>query len=367
MRYRQVCLESLGFTLPGEAVTSDSLEARLQPLYQRLKLPAGRLELMTGIRERRFWKPGTLPSENSIASGRRALEAADFDPARVGMLVHGSVCRDHLEPATASIVHHGLGLRPECLIYDVSNACLGFLNGLVQVANSIELGQLEAGLVVASEGSREVVENTIAQLNRDSSLSRQAIKSAVASLTLGSASVAGLLVRADLSRGGSRLHTSVARAATEHNELCRSGRDEAAAQGMQTLMHTDSERLLQAGVEAARDTFSGFLSATQWQRGDIQRVFCHQVGVAHRRALLAALELDEALDFSTVEWLGNTGAAALPVTLALAAYQRKIAPGDRLALLGIGSGINVLMLGVDWHDSRVGVPQGCPLGPLHSE
>ena len=91
MRYSHVCLESLGYTLPDEVVESAELEQRLAPLYERLRLPAGRLELMTGIRERRFWPPGTLPSEKSIQSAERAIAAAGFDRSYIGALVHGSV------------------------------------------------------------------------------------------------------------------------------------------------------------------------------------------------------------------------------------------------------------------------------------
>src|SRR5688572_9504820 len=68
MHYRRVCLESFGYTLPDEVVTTSELERRLAPLYGRLRLPEGRLELMTGIRERRFFPSGTLPSAISIQS-----------------------------------------------------------------------------------------------------------------------------------------------------------------------------------------------------------------------------------------------------------------------------------------------------------
>jgi len=74
MHFRRVCLESFGYTLPDEVVTTAEIECRLAPLYERLRLPEGRLELMTGIRERRFFPPGTLPSEVSIESARRAIE-----------------------------------------------------------------------------------------------------------------------------------------------------------------------------------------------------------------------------------------------------------------------------------------------------
>ncbi len=142
MRYENVCLESFGYTLPEEIVSSAELEVALAPLYKRLRLPEGRLELMTGIRERRFWPPGTLPSGPSMASAQLAIDAAQLDKSQIGALVHASVCRDYLEPATASTVHHTLDLPSDCVIYDVSNACLGVLNGMVQVANMIELGQI---------------------------------------------------------------------------------------------------------------------------------------------------------------------------------------------------------------------------------
>src|ERR1700730_2431473 len=152
MNYQNVAIESIGYTLPKEIFPSKQLEEWLKPLYRRLRLSPGRLELMTGIRERRFWPRGMLPSEKSVESGERVIAAASFDRAGIGALVHASVCRDHLEPATACRVHHRLGLSRSCLVYDVSNACLGILHGLVQVANMIELGQIRAGLVVGTEG-----------------------------------------------------------------------------------------------------------------------------------------------------------------------------------------------------------------------
>ena len=52
LRYENVCLEGFAYTLPEQSVTSEQLEARLEPLYRRLRLPEGRLELISGIRER---------------------------------------------------------------------------------------------------------------------------------------------------------------------------------------------------------------------------------------------------------------------------------------------------------------------------
>jgi 3-oxoacyl-[acyl-carrier-protein] synthase III len=357
MRYQNVCLEAFGYTLPDEIVTSDEIEARLEPLYQRLRLPAGRLELMTGIRERRFWPRDMLPSEASVTSAERAIAAAGIDKCDIGALVHGSVCRDHLEPATASAVHHRLGLSNDCLIYDVSNACLGILNGIVQIANMIELGQIRAGVVVGTESGGPLVDTTIAALNSDTTLTRDAIKSAVASLTIGSASAAVVLVDRELSQTDNRLVAAVARTDTRFHRLCHSGRDEAIASGMQPLMQTDSERLMREGIQTAVPAFATFQDECGWSLDSIDKTFCHQVGIAHRKLMFEALGIDPVVDFSTVDFLGNTGSAALPITAALGIERGHLAPDDHVAMLGIGSGINVLMLGVHWQRSLV--PHAC--------
>ncbi len=346
MRYQHVCLEAFGYTLPEEVVSSDELERRLAPAYERLRLPVGRLELMTGIRERRFFPPETSPGRVSADSAARALEVSGIERHHVGALIHGSVCRDYLEPATACGVHHALGLPAACLAYDVSNACLGLLTGVLQVANMIELGQIRAGLVVGTECGRSLVENTIDRINRDATIDRQGVKQFIASLTIGSASVAVLLCDRELSRTHNRIEGAAALAHTHEHQLCQS-------EGHETFMRTDSEQLLLAGVQAGASTFEQFLDELEWRRGDIAKTVCHQVGAAHRKLMFEALELDERLDFSTFETLGNTGAAALPLTMALAAESGRLAHGDRVALLGIGSGINCQMIGVNWQRALV--------------
>jgi acyl-CoA:acyl-CoA alkyltransferase len=348
MHFRRVCLESFGYTLPEEVVTTAEVERRLAPLYRRLRLPEGRLELMTGIRERRFFPPGTRLSTVSIESARKALDASGIDDRYFGALIHGSVCRDFLEPATACRVHHGLGLPPEAMIYDVSNACLGLLNGMVQIANMIELGQIRAGVVVGTECGRTLVDNTIATLNADESLTRDSVKNCIASLTIGSASVAIVLSDAELSQTGNRLTTAIVRCDTSQHDLCQS-------RGLETFMQTDSEELMRRGVAAGAETFERFLAAAGWEPDEIDRTFCHQVGVAHRKLMFESLGLDPEIDFATVETLGNTGSAALPVTMAIGIEQGRLRAGDRVAMLGIGSGINCLMLGAEWQRSATNI------------
>lgn len=352
MLFQNVCLEAIGVTLPEEVWTSADIEQRLQPLYSRLRLPEGRLELMSGIAERRVWPAGTLPSGPSVTSGQRAIEAAELDVDHIGCLIHASVCRDFLEPATASRVHHRLGLSHSCWVYDVSNACLGIMNGAVQIAGMIEAGLIRAGLVVGTENSRPLLEQTINYLNSESSLTRQTVKSAFASLTIGSGSCAWLLVHKDLSRSGTMIEAATATARTAFHDLCLSNTDTAGAE-MTPLMDTDSEKLMAEGVATGVENFEAFLAESEWKREQIDRSVCHQVGIRHRATMLQSMGLPPERDVTTFETLGNTGSVALPLTLAAAASSGRLEAGQRVGMFGIGSGINSVMIGASWGKTQV--------------
>ncbi len=341
MRFENTCIESLAVALPDEVWTSAMIEERLRPLYERLKLPEGRLELMTGIRERRMWPAGTRPSDASAAAGRAVLAKSGLRAEQVELLVHAAVSRDMLEPATAAFAHRKIGLPATAQILDVSNACLGFLNALTLAAGMIESGQIQCAMIVSGENGRPLVEQTLRTLV-ERPLTRNEIKPYFANLTIGSGAVAAMVCHRSLVRGRPhRLLGGVARAATQHSELCQG--DTYAAESL--VMQTDSEQLLVAGVSLAKETWEAF---TAEQGGAFDRFVCHQVGSVHRRKLYETLGIELAKDFSTFETLGNTGSVALPATLATAVEAGAVKEGDRVGLLGIGSGLNCLMLALEW-------------------
>ena len=77
-------------------------------------------------------------------------------------------------------------------------------------------------------------------------------------------------------------------------------------------------------------------------------MICHQVGSQHQDAVLKALGVPPEKTYSTFPFLGNIGTVSLPLTAALAEEREFLQPGDRVGWLGIGSGLNCLMLGIEW-------------------
>ena len=374
MRYSQVHIEAIGYELPPVVVSTADLEARLQPVYEALQLQPGQLELLTGINERRWWEPGYPLSEGAAAAARKALAAAELDPAQVDVLIYAGVCREQFEPATACAVAARLGIGGHALIYDLSNACLGVLNGVLDIANRIELGQARAGLIVSAETAREINENIIDQIIRTRSL--ELFRASIATLTGGSGAVAVLVVSEELSRHKRRkVLGGVAQAAPEYHALCRwgmrsllpatvhtveklfgtqagallqRGLDFGLKHVMVPFMETQAGELLKYGIEVGLRTWKRFLSTFGWAVEEIDKVICHQVGAVHRETMLRAFGIPPEKDFSTYPYLGNMGTVSLPLTAALAEEREFLRPGDRVGWLGIGSGLNCLMLGLEW-------------------
>ena len=372
LRYQRVHLSAMGYELGPQIVTSAEIEERLAPVYARLHLQPGQLEAWTGIGERRWWQEGARLSDGAISAARKALAKSAVTPADLGVLVYAGVCRESFEPATACAVADALGVRGAVSVYDVSNACLGVLNGMLDIANRIELGQIRAGLVVSCESAREINEIVMAKLLGASgaAMGMDAFAEALATFTGGSGAVAMLLTDGSFGgEPGARLRGAVSHVAPEHHRLCRWGVEPVQAPGQapgqagaQTTapthgqgtplfaqyMVTDSVAVLKHGVLLGQETWQRFLAQLGWTADGIDRVICHQVGSGHQEAILKSLQVPRDKDYTTYAHLGNMGTAALPVTAAIAHERGVLKSGQRVAFLGIGSGLTCLMMGLEW-------------------
>ncbi len=338
MRYDNVCIEGMGYVIPEHIVSTAWFEEQLEPIYQTLRAPKGFIERLTGIKEHRWWDEGVSVSDGSAMAGEKALESTGIARSEIQCLINASVCRDYIEPATASIVHHKLGLQPEAMSFDVVNACLGFLNGMVLIANMIELGQIDTGMVVAAEAPREGQLATIDYMLNNPP-NRETLRDNLASFTLGAASVAVILRHKSKSKTGKRLLGGEFYSNTDHCELCVAQR---------TWMRTKSTELLEEGTKVVTAVWEKYKRSMAWTNDMVDRLFTHQVSEPQRQVALRALELSPEIDYPTLHYLGNTASVAAPISLAIGAADGFVQAGDRIVLFGVGSGISSIVLGIQW-------------------
>ncbi len=250
-----------------------------------------------------------------------------------------------LEPASAAFAHHQIGLPPTAQIFDLSNACLGFLNALTVAGGLIESGQIRCALVAAGENGRPLVEQTLATLverpfepKRDQAVFRQSD---------------------DRLRGrrGDRLpplsRVRPGRTGSSAGSPGRRPRTASSARATPWGPRRWPCRPIPSSCcwpawRSPRETWDEFRAATGWDRtgstGSSATRWAPPTGGSSTRRL----GLDLAKDYSTFETLGNMGSVSLPATLAAAVEAGAVRPGDRVALFGIGSGLNCMMLALEW-------------------
>lgn len=333
-RYTNTAVLSVCAVEAPQIVTSASFDDRLADTFRRVRLRPGLLQSLAGIAERRWWPADVSFVDAAVMGGGKALAESGIDAAQIGLLINSSVSKANLEPSAAVAVHNALRLPTSCINFDLSNACLGFVNAMHLAGLMIDSGQIDYALVVDGEGARLTQERTLARLERPETTSAD-VMAEFATLTLGSGAAGMVLGRADRHPEGHRIIGGVTRAGTEHHELCVGDLDS---------MRTDTKGLLDAGLELATQAWYQAQGEFAWDGMD--RYVIHQVSQVHTDALCTTLGIDPDRVPRTFPLHGNIGPASVPFTLA--GQVDSLERGNRVLCMGIGSGLNTAFTEITW-------------------
>jgi len=338
MLFQNVSIAGLAHIDAPHTLTSKDINEQLRPTLDRLGIRSDVLGDIAGIHARRLWDDGTLSSDVATQAARKALADAGIDASQVGLLVNTSVSRDYLEPSTASIVSGNLGVGEDCQNFDVANACLAFLSGMDIAARMIERGEIDYALVVDGETANLAYKMTLARMLAPD-VTEEQFRSELATLTLGCGAAAMVMSRSELTPDAPRYKGGVTKAATQWNTLCRGNLDR---------MVTDTRLLLIEGLKLAQKTFAAAKIALGWAVDELDQFVIHQVSQVHTQALIKAFGIDPKKVLTIFGEHGNIGPASVPIVLSKLKELGRLKKGDRIALLGIGSGLNCSMAEVVW-------------------
>ena len=338
MLFKNVSIAGLAHIDAPHTLTSQEINERLKPTLDRLGIRTDVLGDIAGIHARRMWDDGQQASDVATLAARKALLDAGIGVEKIGLLVNTSVSRDYLEPSTASIVSGNLGVGDECMTFDVANACLAFINGMDIAARMLERGEIDYALVVDGETANLVYEKTLERMAAPD-VTEQQFRDEMAALTLGCGAAAMVLARRELVPDAPRYKGGVTRSASEFNQLCRGNLDR---------MVTDTRMLLIEGIKLAQKTFGAAKLALGWAVDELDQFVIHQVSQPHTKAFIKTLGIEPTKVMTIFGEFGNIGPASVPIVLSKLKELGRLKKGDRIALLGIGSGLNCSMAEVEW-------------------
>ena len=351
-RFKNVCLEAFSLVLPETRVTSAEIEDRLAPLYQKLGIPFGTLEKLSGIRSRYFWDESVTPSQAATTVAEEALEGLPFEREQIGAVLNCSVTRDYFEPATATLVHGNLGLSENTFAMDVTNACIGFMNGVTLLGNLIEAGTVKAGIVVSAENTSRLIDSSMREILNGGELDmeRAELIKQLPTFTLGCGAAAFVLCHSSIASKNHRVLGGLGCSATQFNDLCSANGDYyfCQRQDFAPVMFTESSELIASAAKLGGRTWGRASEILGWSRDDVDHIFCHQVGKQVGQAFYDEMGLDYSKEFSVYPELGNLVSVALPSAMIRGIEERNVQEDDKVLLTGFGSGLNSLFLGLQW-------------------
>lgn len=340
MLFSNVFIDSLTHELPTRCVTTQSINEEIGETLDRIGIPREMIMDLTGITERCYWEdPSEKPSDIASRVGQKAIDKAGITNQDIDVCINASIWRDHLEPATASLVHGNLGLSRECMNFDITNACLGFINAMALAAQMIESGVSKYALIVSAETMEGAAYPTIDLLKR-ADTTKDVFKNNFATLTLGSGAVATVLSHRSVAKTSHQINGAVFRAGTEYNQLCI---------GDPPYMITDASALLRASMDVGRSAWqAASAELARWE--DPGSLYIpHQVGMRHIMGVNKAMgNLPMEKVYITFPKYGNMASAAIPVAFSMAVAEGKISEGQHVGLIGFGSGLNSGFMSIDW-------------------
>ena len=269
----------------------------------------------TGIRERRV---GGSTASLSIEAGRQAIERAGLALEQIDALVLATTTPDRTVPATSTTVQAALGLR--CGAFDVNAACSGFTYALVVAHGLVAIGAQKI-LVIGTDTLSRIVDWTdrnTAVLFADGS----------GAVVLEAVEGRGQLRGWDLDADGTAEDLLYA----EVGGLIKMDGKEVFRRAVRIMVDSAEKSMKQAGVRA----------------DDIALVVPHQ---ANTRIIKAACDrLGIGMDRASVvlDRTGNTSAASIPLALADALDNGRVADGDLVLLVGFGAGMTAASTIIEW-------------------
>ncbi|MGE0452783.1 MAG: beta-ketoacyl-ACP synthase III [Vicinamibacteria bacterium] len=328
MTRKRAAITSLGRYLPERVVTNADLEKIVDTTDEWIRT-------RTGIRERRYAEPGTPTSELALRAARECLERRGVGPEEIDLIVVGTVTPDMVFPATACLVQDKLGAR-RAWGFDVSAACSGFTYALTVGAQFVESGAHGKVLVIGADVMTSILDF------QDRATCVLFGDGAGAVLLEPSQDDTGILDYAHEvdGSGGCYLHMPAGGSAKPASH-------ETVDQRMH-FVRQEGGHVFKYAVRKMADSSKALLEKNGVPSEQLDLFVAHQANLRIIDAAKDRLKLPEERVIRNIDRYGNTTAATIPLALATALDEKRLAKGDLVLLASVGAGFTVGTVLLRW-------------------
>lgn len=289
----------------------------------------------TGIRERRVAAADETTASMGAVAALRAIHTAGLAPDDIDLIILATLTPDYLMPATAALVKEAIG-NTRAFAFDVAAACSGFVYGYATATAYLAAGLAKHALVIGSELLTRFLDyedRSTCILFGDGAgavvLSATDEPTAPMGLELTTEPLGAYMIW--LPAGGSRSPASSETVARGEHKIRMEGR-ETYRFATRTLASTALAAVAKAG----------------WSQDDVDLIIPHQANMRIIEAVSKGLSLPMDRIYVNLDRYGNTSAASVPIALAEAVNEGRVAVGDRIVFVAFGAGFTSGAVALEW-------------------
>lgn len=330
-------IHALAYAAPEKVVPNKELEEQLQKNNPHVHIPANIIDITTGIVSRRFCEEDEYNSTLAARAALSLFKRYSIDPRDIDLLIFASAGQDLIEPATSHIVQDMI--RTSCRVFDIKNACNGFMEALIVADSFIKTGLHKNILIVTGEASSKSIKW---HLN-----DRDDLKRSFPGYTLGDMGTA-VLVQASHDDSGLIESRCINDSSKWSAGTLPAGGSRHPRGDEYTYFQGNGTELKSAFEKIAPEFFNSFLRKNNLTLQDIAYVCMHQVSELYVNEMASLLGIDTTKIIHTAKDYGNVAAATIPLQLSLLDEKKMLQKGDRLLLVGLAGGVSVELVYLIW-------------------
>lgn len=154
--FHNVRISGIACAVPNHKVLTDSYKEHFgEAVVERFKNA-------TGI-ESRYISDGTqTTSDLSFAAAEALMKKKGITGDDIDAVVLITQTGDYKIPSTAYVLHKRLGIKKDCLVFDINLGCSGYVNGIYVLAGLIESGTIDRALLLVgdSDTNHQITDDT---------------------------------------------------------------------------------------------------------------------------------------------------------------------------------------------------------------
>ncbi len=341
--YGESSIVDFGCWIPDKVIYSETLQRRIDAIPD---LRGFNITDKAGVIERRRSPDVVTVLDMAELAARDAIprsrERHDFSIQDIDTILYCAVSRMYSEPSTACLLQQRLGIT-SAMSLDLSDACLGFLNGLIIADSLIKAGRSKLILVVSAEMGSRVLESSY-----DAILSGSSGAECLPALTLGDGAVAVIMSSKDLEcRPLLRLKAFSRATLGEYSDCC-------ILPSTESPMVTDSKRIFEGALRHYPGMFRDLMQDLGWGINDLSMIVPHQASLKIIRQGMSLIDFPMEKCAVSIDYHGNMASVSIPYTLLRSIQDRNLSKGDKIILLGFGSGLSFSMMALEVDERRPG-------------